>query len=129
MIEKLSQSDFISNNVLKIARNLLGKILCSNINNQLTSGKIVEVEAYLGINDKASHSYNNKRTKRTGPMFEEGGIAYVYLCYGIHYLFNVVVGEKNNPCAILIRGIEPVNGVDVMLKRRDLNNFKNEFLG
>ena len=126
MIEKLSQSYFISNNVLKIARNLLGKILCSNINNQLTTGKIVEVEAYLGINDKASHSYNNKRTKRTGPMFEKGGIAYVYLCYGIHYLFNVVVGEKNNPCAILIRGIEPVNGVDVMLKRRDLNNFKNE---
>ena len=87
---------------------------------------IVEVEAYSGIQDRASHSYNNKKTQRTAPMFASGGISYVYLCYGIHHLFNVVVGKKNNPCAILIRGLEPVDGVDIMLKRRNLNNLKNE---
>ena len=86
---------------------------------------IVEVEAYLGATDKACHSYNNKRTKRTEAMFESGGISYVYLCYGMHYLFNVVVGEKNNPCAILIRAIEPIDGIKVMLKRRNFAKLKN----
>ena len=126
MSNKLSHSFYKSNNILQSAKNLLGKVLCSSINDKFTSGKIVEVEAYLGSNDKASHSYNNKKTQRTAPMFASGGISYVYLCYGIHHLFNVVVGEKNNPCAILIRGLEPVDGVNIMLKRRNLNNLKNE---
>ena len=126
MSNKLSHSFYKSNNILQSAKDLLGKVLCSSINDKFTSGKIVEVEAYLGSNDKASHSYNNKKTQRTAPMFASGGISYVYLCYGIHHLFNVVVGEKNNPCAILIRGLEPVDGVDIMLKRRNLNNLKNE---
>jgi len=123
---KLSHSFYRSNNILQSAQDLLGKVLCSSINDKFTSGKIVEVEAYLGSNDRASHSYNNKKTQRTAPMFASGGISYVYLCYGIHHLFNVVVGEKNNPCAILIRGLEPVDGIDIMLKRRNLNNLKNE---
>ena len=126
MSNKLSHSFYRSNNILQSAQDLLGKVLCSSINDKFTSGKIVEVEAYLGSNDRASHSYNNKKTQRTAPMFASGGISYVYLCYGIHHLFNVVVGEKNNPCAILIRGLEPVDGVDIMLKRRNLNNLKNE---
>ena len=126
MKQKLKQSFYDSNNVIQQSKNLLGKVLISNINQQLTGGLIVEVEAYLGAEDRASHSYNNRRTKRTQPMFEKGGIAYIYLCYGMHHLFNVVVGEKNNPCAILIRGLEPVDGVDIMLKRRNLNNLKNE---
>ena len=126
MSNKLSHSFYRSNNILQSAQDLLGKVLCSSINDKFTSGKIVEVEAYLGPNDRASHSYNNKKTQRTAPMFASGGISYVYLCYGIHHLFNVVVGEKNNPCAILIRGLEPVDGVNIMLKRRNLNNSKNE---
>ena len=126
MSNKLPQSFYKSTNILQLAKDLLGKVLCSNINDKFTSGKIVETEAYLGSNDKASHSYNNKKTQRTAPMFASGGISYVYLCYGIHHLFNVVVGGKNNPCAILVRGLEPVEGVDIMLKRRNLNSLKNE---
>ena len=121
MAGQITSTFYTSNNILKTAKQLLGKILCTNINNKLTTGKIVEVEAYLGINDKACHSYNNKRTKRTASMFEKGGIAYVYLCYGIHYLFNIVVGEKNNPCAVLIRAIEPIEGINLMLSRRNLD--------
>ncbi len=122
---KLNKSFYCSNNILDIAQSLLGKILYTNFSNKLTGGMIVEVEAYLGATDKACHSYNNKRTKRTEAMFESGGISYVYLCYGMHYLFNVVVGEKNNPCAILIRAIEPIDGIKVMLKRRNFAKLKN----
>ena len=81
---------------------------------------IVETEAYVGINDKASHAYNNKKTNRTEVMYEKGGVCYVYLCYGIHYLINIVTGEKNIPHAILIRAIEPKDGIDIMLQRRSL---------
>ena len=121
MGKKISTDFYTSNNILKISKNLLGKVLCTKINDQLTTGKIVEVEAYLGSIDKASHSYNNKKTKRTAPMFASGGIAYVYLCYGIHHLFNVVVGGKDNPCAILIRAIEPIDGISIMLRRRNFD--------
>jgi len=124
-MSKLNKSFYCSNNILDIAQSLLGKILYTNFSNKLTGGMIVEVEAYLGATDKACHSYNNKRTKRTEAMFESGGISYVYLCYGMHYLFNVVVGEKNNPCAILIRAIEPVDGIKMMLKRRNFTQLKN----
>ena len=124
-MSKLNKSFYCSNNILDIAQSLLGKILYTNFSNKLTGGMIVEVEAYLGATDKACHSYNNKRTKRTEAMFESGGISYVYLCYGMHYLFNVVVGEKNNPCAILIRAIEPIDGIKVMLKRRNFTKLKN----
>ena len=124
-MSKLHQSFYCSNNILDIAQLLLGKILYTNISNQITTGMIVEVEAYLGTTDKACHSYNNKKTKRTEVMFKSGGICYVYLCYGMHYLFNVVVGKKNNPCAILIRAIEPIDGIKMMLKRRNLDQLKN----
>ena len=124
-MSKLNKSFYCSNNILDIAQSLLGKILYTNFSNKLTGGMIVEVEAYLGATDKACHSYNNKRTKRTEAMFKSGGISDVYLCYGMHYLFNVVVGEKNNPCAILIRAIEPIDGIKVMLKRRNFAKLKN----
>jgi len=124
-MSKLNKSFYCSNNILDIAQSLLGKILYTNFSNKLTGGMIVEVEAYLGATDKACHSYNNKRTKRTETMFESGGISYVYLCYGMHYLFNVVVGEKNNPCAILIRAIEPIDGIKMMFKRRNFTQLKN----
>ena len=119
---KLDLSFYQRNDTLKICKDLLGKVLVTNINNNITSGRIVEVEAYLGANDKASHSYNNKKTQRTEVMFLNGGISYVYLCYGIHYLFNIVVGKKNNPCAILIRAIQPFKGINIMLQRRNLSN-------
>ncbi|MBI64889.1 MAG: 3-methyladenine DNA glycosylase [Candidatus Marinimicrobia bacterium] len=124
-MSKLNKSFYCSNNILDIAQSLLGKILYTNFSHKLTGGMIVEVEAYLGATDKACHSYNNKRTKRTEAMFESGGVSYVYLCYGMHYLFNIVVGEKNNPCAILIRAIEPIDGIKMMLKRRNFTQLKN----
>ena len=102
MKKRISTDFYTSNNILKISKNLLGKVLCTKINDQFTTGKIVEVEAYLGSNDKASHSYNNKKTKRTAPMFASGGIAYVYLCYGIHHLFNIVTNTNKIPHAVLI---------------------------
>ena len=103
--------------VLVIARELLGKLLITRINGELTSGRIVEVEAYNGATDKASHAYGNRRTRRTEVMFGAGGAAYVYLCYGIHHLLNVVTNQAGEPHAVLIRGIEPVEGVGIMLQR------------
>lgn len=104
-------------NVLQIARELLGKILVTRFNTIETSGRIVEVEAYNGIVDKASHAFRGRRTNRNEIMYAAGGVAYVYLCYGIHHLFNVVTHSKETPHAILIRAVEPVNGIDEMLKR------------
>ncbi len=111
--------DFYSNeDVLAISQQLLGKVLVTNIDNYLTSGIIVETEAYNGVSDKASHAYNNRRTNRTETMYHKGGVAYVYLCYGIHHLFNVVTGCKDVPQAVLVRAIEPLDGISIMLKRR-----------
>src|SRR6266481_5666255 len=80
----------------------------------------IETEAYEGVVDKASHAYNNRRTKRTEIMYAGGGAAYVYLCYGIHHLFNVVTNNKNIPHAILVRAIKPIEGIETILKRRNL---------
>lgn len=103
--------------VLSIANELLGKLLVTQFNGQLTSGRIVETEAYNGVIDKASHAFNGRRTNRTEVMFGSGGNAYVYLCYGIHHLFNVVTNGHGTPHAVLIRGIQPVAGIEVMLER------------
>ena len=115
---KLKKSFYLSDDVVKIAKALLGKHLCTNIDGKgITSGIITETEAYAGVNDKASHAYGGRRTKRTDIMYWEGGVAYVYLCYGVHSLFNIVTGKKDNPHAILIRAIKPVNGIALMLER------------
>lgn len=114
---KLPVAFYQENHTPLIAKHLLGKVLVSNINQVLTAGRIIETEAYHGINDKASHAFQGRRTTRTEVMFEKGGIAYVYLCYGIHQLFNVVTGEKDIPAAVLIRALEPLIGVDTMLYR------------
>jgi DNA-3-methyladenine glycosylase len=116
-MQKLKPAFYKKTDVGLVAKQLLGKLLVTNFNNQLTAGRIVETEAYNGIADKASHAYNNRRTNRTEVMYSEGGTAYVYLCYGIHHLFNVVTGIINMPQAVLIRGIEPVQGIDVMMQR------------
>jgi DNA-3-methyladenine glycosylase len=116
-MKKLPASFYQRSNVLRIAKELLGKLLVTNFDNRQTIGRIVEVEAYNGIGDKASHAYGGRRTKRTEIMYGHGGTAYVYLIYGIHHLFNVVTNTTDVPHAILIRAIEPVSGIDVMLER------------
>lgn len=104
--------------VLQISKELLGKVLVSNQNGILTSGIIVEVEAYNGEEDRAAHVFGGKRTKRTETMYGEAGHAYIYFCYGIHSLINVVTNKTNVPKAVLIRALEPLDGVEEMLKRR-----------
>lgn len=116
----LKDEFFFQTNTLEIAQQLLGKILVTRFNNQLTAVRIVETEAYLGTIDKASHAWNNRYTARTSVMYKRGGIAYVYLCYGIHHLTNVVVQKENVPHAILLRAGEPLMGIDIMQKRRKI---------
>jgi DNA-3-methyladenine glycosylase len=116
--KKLPESFYRDKDVVKLAKQLLGKVLCTFIDKQYTSGIITETEAYEGIIDKASHAYNNRRTARTEVMFGKGGNSYVYLCYGIHHLFNVVTNEEDHPHAVLVRAIEPLEGLDIILKRR-----------
>ena len=117
-MKKLNKAYYLQEDVVAIACNLLGKKLCTNINGVYTAGIITETEAYAGANDKASHAYNNKRTPRNEVMYHEGGKCYVYLCYGLHHLFNVVTNVKDVPHAVLIRAIKPVDGIEHILKRR-----------
>lgn len=104
--------------MVKLAANLLGKVLCTDLQDGFSSGIICETEAYSGVTDKASHAFGGRRTPRTETMYLAGGHAYVYLCYGIHELFNVVTGEKDVPHAILIRGIFPLDGMELQAARR-----------
>lgn len=127
---KLPLAYYLNSNVIELSKSLLGKVLCTNVNGQLTSGIISETEAYNGIHDKASHAYGNRRTNRTETMYEKGGISYIYLCYGIHYLFNVVSNNAEIPEAVLIRAIQPLDGIDIQKQRRKLKKFdKNSFTG
>lgn len=116
-MRRLTKEFYQSCDVLKIAKELLGKVLVTNWDGIVTSGRIVEVEAYAGVIDKASHAWAGRRTARNEIMYAAGGVAYVYLCYGIHHLFNVVTHGKDIPHAILIRAIEPIRGIDLMLER------------
>lgn len=116
-MKKVSGSFYRRDNVVLVAKELLGKIVVTKFNGIETSGRIVEVEAYNGEIDKASHAYGGRRTNRTEVMYAHGGVAYVYLCYGIHHLFNVVTNDKDIPHAILIRAIEPLTGIEDMLIR------------
>jgi DNA-3-methyladenine glycosylase len=114
---KLPASFYTRTDVVQITRELLGKILVTNFDETITAGRIVEAEAYNGPHDKAAHSFGNRRTKRTEVMYSEGGVAYVYLCYGIHQMFNIVTNAEDIPNAILIRALEPIAGIEAMLKR------------
>ncbi|GAB4200755.1 MAG: DNA-3-methyladenine glycosylase [Bacteroidia bacterium] len=125
---KLTSDFYIRDNVLQIAKDLLGKILITNINGQITSGIIVETEAYNGIHDKACHAYGGKITPRNKVMYEKGGISYVYFCYGMHYLFNVVTNQKNIPDAVLIRGIIPYTGKEIIFQRISEKSMKKGVL-
>lgn len=114
----LTESFYTRKDVVKIAQELLGKVLVTRFDGIYTAGMIVETEAYAGVTDKASHAYGNRRTSRTEVMYMQGGAAYVYLCYGIHHLFNVVTNVQDVPHAVLIRAVEPVAGIEAMLARR-----------
>lgn len=118
MPDKLPRSFYQRDDVVQISRDLLGKVLCTRINGQFTAAKIVETEAYNGRCDKACHAHLNKKTDRTSIMFGEPGYAYVYLCYGIHHLFNIVTNRDGLADAVLVRGIEPVEGTEIMTDRR-----------
>lgn len=115
---KLAQSYYLQEDVVSIARDLIGKKIVSVINGELTSGMITETEAYRGHDDKACHAHLGRFTERTKIMYEEGGVAYVYLCYGIHHLFNIITNSKDRADAVLIRAVEPIAGIEVMLERR-----------
>ncbi len=117
---KLAESYYLTGNVVALSKDLLGKYLFTCIDGLITGGYIVETEAYNGVIDKASHAYGNRMTGRTKTMFMQGGIAYVYLCYGIHEMFNIVTSVEGQPHAILIRAIHPTEGLDVMLQRRNM---------
>lgn len=117
MRNKLSKDFYLRDDVLAIARDLLGKVLVTEPDGTRCAGRIVEVEAYNGVVDRASHAWGGRRTARTEVMYAEGGVAYVYLCYGIHHLFNVVTNSSGIPHAILLRALEPLDGVELMLHR------------
>jgi DNA-3-methyladenine glycosylase (3mg) len=113
---KLDLSFYKRSDVTLIARELLGKVLVTKFNRELTSGIIVETEAYSSV-ERGCHAFDSRMTDRNSVMFEEGGISYVYLCYGIHHLFNVVTNVKGEADAVLIRALEPDQGTRTMQKR------------
>lgn len=118
-MKKLTRDFYTRADTLQIARELLGKTLVvPDENGERVSGIVVETEAYLGIEDKAAHSYNNRRTKRTETMFALGGTAYIFFIYGMYYQFNVVTGEIGMPHAVLIRAVEPLGNIEAMRTRR-----------
>ena len=114
----LPLSFFQNPDVVSLARELIGKVLVTESEGIRTSGIIVETEAYRGSDDRACHAYNYRRTARTETMFKQGGHAYVYLCYGIHPLFNIVANSEGEPDAVLIRAVQPSDGIDRIRDRR-----------
>lgn len=124
-MKKLSRSFYKRNDVVSIARELLGKIVVTNINGIRTSGRIVETEAYVAFTDKASHSFNGRRTAKNEHMYSPAATSYIYICYGIHQMLNIVTNEKDIPDAVLIRAIEPMEGIEEMLQRTGKNKPDN----
>ena len=110
--------NFYNRDTLVVAKELLGKILIHKTDGKLLSGMIVETEAYLGINDKAAHAYGGRRTKRVETMYGPPGIAYVYIIYGMYNCLNTITREEGIPQGVLIRGIEPIEGLEYMALNR-----------
>jgi DNA-3-methyladenine glycosylase len=113
---KLKKEFYLREDVVPIARDLLGKVLITNMDGKISGGMIVETEAY-SWRERGCHAFNNRRTARTETMFAEGGCAYVYLCYGVHHLFNVVTNQRGIAEAVLIRALQPERGQAQMLQR------------
>ncbi len=121
---RLGEAYFLTEDVPRLARELLGKVLVTFLGGERTAVMITETEAYEGPVDRASHAYGHRRTRRTGTMYLPGGCAYVYLCYGMHHLFNVVSAPAGVPHAVLIRAGEPLEGLSLMLKRRKMDKIE-----
>lgn len=117
-MKKLSDTYYRSPRVVELAQDLLGKVLCTRTDCGIAKVVITETEAYEGEIDRASHAFGGRRTPRTETMYQQGGVAYVYLCYGIHHLFNVVTGPENTPHAVLIRGGIPWKNNSLIEERR-----------
>lgn len=122
------KQDFYRQNAITVAKELIGKKLVRKIGDEIIETKIVETEAYMGPEDKASHAYDNKRSKRTETMFAEGRIAYIYLIYGMYYCLNVVTEREGKPEAVLIRAVEPLSGMKIIESNRDIKSKKREDL-
>ncbi|MEZ4911309.1 MAG: DNA-3-methyladenine glycosylase [Saprospiraceae bacterium] len=122
----LEEKFYLENDVITIAKLLLGKLLVTNINGSLCSGIIVETEAYRGKDDRGAHSYGQKILNKNKTMFEQGGRAYVYICYGVHPMMNVVTSALHVGDAVLIRAVQPVEGIEIMHERRQFRG-KNPF--
>ncbi len=120
-MKKIPLSFYNRKDVINIAGDLLGKIIVTNFDGVITSARIVETEAYVAITDKASHSFGGKRTPRNEHMYSPPGTAYVYICYGMHQMLNIVTNEKEIPDAVLIRGAEPLEGIEIMMRRTGKN--------
>jgi DNA-3-methyladenine glycosylase len=120
MSRLLTPSFYNSEDVVSIAKGLLNKVICTRINGEFTSGKIVETEAYRGPDDKACHAFNYRRSPKNEAMYGPPGTAYVYTCYGIYDLFNVVTADIDVPHAVLIRAVEPLDGIQIMMARRKI---------
>jgi len=114
---RLPEEFYLQPDVASIARQLLGKVLLTHINGTTTGGIITETEAYSGESDRASHAFGGRRTHRTATLYQKGGIAYIYLCYGIHHLFNVVTHNEGFPHAVLIRALHPLAGFETIARR------------
>lgn len=121
---KLPKSFYTRPDVVQLAQELIGKYLYTSIDGILTGGIIVETEAYSGENDNACHAHLNRRTQRTEIMYHEGGVAYVYLVYGIYHLFNIITNVQDKADAVLVRAIAPEEGIAEMLLRRNMQVVK-----
>jgi len=124
---RLKRARFNHPDILNITDSLIGEIIVTQINGALTAGRLVELEAYAAPEDLASHARNNTRTPRTETFWSDAGSIYMYICYGIHNMVNIITGDRHTPHAILIRAIEPVYGMDIMQQRRG-KAFKNRAL-
>ncbi|MGB4775400.1 MAG: DNA-3-methyladenine glycosylase [Daejeonella sp.] len=119
-MNKLPLSFYRHDDVVLIARQLLGKYIFAKINGELSGGIIIETEAYKGPEDRGSHAYNNRRTPKNEMMYNTGGVVYMYICYGIHDMLNIVTGAKETSHAVLIRAIQPTTGLELMRQRRQI---------
>ena len=117
--------EFFTQDTEVVAKELLGNYLIKETKQSRMIGKILEVEAYLGPNDKASHAYNFKKTERTKTMYMKPGTLYVYLIYGLYHCLNVVTESEQMPCAVLIRQIYPIEGIELMIENRSVKSGKN----
>ncbi len=124
-MKEIQNKDFFTIDTITLAQNLIGKWIETNVNGKVIKAQISETEAYLGVDDSACHSYKNKRTSRTEPMWQEGGTIYVYLCYGLHYLFNIVSCKEGQPEAVLIRALVEANGPAKATKLLNIDKMLN----